>query len=513
MYRPSRDQFRALAEPGRLVPVYREVFADTDTPVSALHKLGDAPLAYLLESVEGGEQIGRYSMLGASAAARFHCSGREVTITEGETVRRVLTDDPLAELRALLAAYRPVEIPGLPRFYGGAIGYFGYDMVRFFERLPDRHEDAIGLPDAQFLITDDVVIFDHVRRKLLVVACVRTTGDPERDYDQAEARIEAILAKLRAPAVARPLEDVSEEAEPAVRFTSNHSRESFHRMVEQGKAYIAAGDIFQVVLSQRLATPITSDPFDVYRVLRTLNPSPYMYYLRFADETTVVGSSPEIMVRLEDGTAHLRPIAGTRPRGRDAVEDARLAAELLTDAKERAEHIMLVDLGRNDLGRVCEYGSVAVDELMVIERYSHVMHIVSNVVGRLREGLDAFDLLRATFPAGTVSGAPKIRAMEIIDELEPTRRGLYAGVIGYFGFSGNMDTCIAIRTMVIKDGVAYVQAGGGVVADSQPEGEYQESLNKARALVRAIELTEQVAGRAAAPRAAEATAPQGEGRR
>lgn len=494
---PSREAFCAYAESATLIPVYREIIADVDTPVSALVKLGESPYRYLLESVEGGDRLGRYSFVGNTAKLVVSSRGRQVTIgrpaAPGSATyhyERRETANPLEFLRSLMRAYRPAPVPGLPRFYGGAVGYLSYDMVRFIERLPDANPDELDLPEAYFIVSDTVLIFDNAQRTLKIVANahVEEGEDPSLAYDRAVAAIDEVLFALRSRPGAAPLDGVEREAElPA--FTSNFDRDSFERAVERCLEYIRAGDVFQVVLSQRFRTPFSGDPFNLYRVLRTVNPSPYMFFLHFG-ELALVGSSPEVMVRCEDGIAQLRPIAGTRRRGRTAEEDRALEKELLEDAKERAEHVMLVDLGRNDLGRVCEYGSVRVDELMTIERYSHVMHIVSNITGKLAPGKDPFDLLRATFPAGTVSGAPKIRAMEIIDELEPSRRGPYAGVIGYFGFSGNMDSCITIRTVIVKQNVAYVQAGAGIVADSSPAREYEETLNKARGMLKAIAMAE-----------------------
>ncbi|MFS8664223.1 MAG: anthranilate synthase component I [Limnochordales bacterium] len=488
---PTRDEFVALSRSYNLIPVYREIIADADTPVSALAKLGTGPWAFLLESVEGGETLGRYSFLGNSALWTMRCWGTEVEIasSDGRRVRQTVRD-PLALLEERLAAYRPAPVPGLPRFYGGAVGYVGYDAVRFMELLPDGNPHELGTPDMVFLATDAVLIFDHVSRKIQVVVNTPVDGDPGLAYDAAAARIEAIIARLHGEAGLRPLSGLDMGAAPPPAFAANVTRAEFCQAVRRAQEYIAAGEVLQVVLSQRLRTLLRRDPFDVYRVLRSVNPSPYMFYLDFGDHQ-LVGSSPEVMVRLEDGRAQLRPIAGTRRRGTSPEEDQRLAAELLADAKERAEHAMLVDLGRNDLGRVCQYGTVQVDELMTVERYSHVMHIVSNVSGQLAPGRTAFDLLRATFPAGTVTGAPKVRAMQIIDELETTRRGPYAGAVGYFGFTGNMDSCITIRTVIVQNGHAYVQAGAGVVADSDPDKEYEETLNKAQALLKTIALAEE----------------------
>ncbi|GLI39841.1 anthranilate synthase component I [Geobacter hydrogenophilus] len=487
MYFPDFKTFRSLATQGNLIPVCREIMADMDTPVSAFRKIDDGSYSFLLESIEGGEKWGRYSFLGSNPATVIRTRGTTVEIVTNGQVRAVTSDDPLGFVREYLARFRPVEIPGLPRFFGGAVGYLGYDMVRHFERLPTEKPAVIGAWDSCFVITDTILIFDTMRQKITVVsnAHLEDGQAPEAAYAEAIARVDALIAKLRAPLPAMP-------AAPAVRtvsFSSNVPREAFEAAVEKCKEYVRAGDIIQVVLSQRFSGELTVEPLAIYRVLRTLNPSPYMFFLRM-DDTLVVGASPEVMVRKEGGRVELRPIAGTRPRGATPEQDEHLAEELLADPKERAEHVMLVDLGRNDLGRVCRNGTVRVSELMVIERYSHVMHIVSNVEGELVEGKDAFDVVRATFPAGTLSGAPKVRAMEIIDELEPVRREVYGGAVGYFSFSGNMDLAIAIRTLVIRDGMVHLQAGAGIVADSNPAAEYQETVNKAMAVVKAIETAE-----------------------
>lgn len=486
---PDRDSFCKLAQQGNLIPVYKELLADYDTPVSALKKLDQGKYAFLLESVEGGERIGRYSFVGTTASVIFRTYGNTVEIEEDGVCERFEVDDPLTALESLLAKYQPVNVPGLPRFYGGAVGYLGYDMVRYFEKLPDNNPDPMGVPESYFLITDTMLIFDHARRKLQVVVNAHVDGDPDEAYDQAVASIEQTISKLHQDARLEPLETPTAESAQALDVDSNFTKDGFMDAIERAKEYIMAGDIFQVVISQNFSTPITSDPFNLYRVLRTVNPSPYMYYLKL-DDFAVVGSSPEMMVRVEDGEVIVRPIAGTRKRGVDADDDKALEQELLADEKELAEHVMLVDLGRNDVGRISEYGSVSVDEMMVVERYSHVMHIVSTVRGRLAADKTAFDAIRAIFPAGTLSGAPKVRAMEIIDELETVRRGPYGGAITYFGFSGNMDTCVTIRTILVHDGRAYVQAGAGIVADSDPEREYEETLNKAKGVLMAIAMAE-----------------------
>jgi anthranilate synthase component I len=484
MYVPSLDDFSAKASQGNLIPVYREIMADLETPVSAFLKLDRGDFSFLLESVEGGEKWGRYCFLGGEPSIIFQSKGSRVEITRSGDAEVQEGVDPLDALERLMSEYHPVEVEGLPRFVGGAVGYLTYDMVRFFERLPDHTVDDLNVPDSMFMITDTIVIFDHMLQKIKVVSNAFVDGPPEKAYQQAIAKIEQLIERLRQPLPLRPARHVAAGPVP---LTSNFTKEAYEDVVERAKEYIRAGDVIQVVPSQRFEAPIDVDPFDIYRALRTVNPSPYMFYLKFRD-LKLVGSSPEVMVRLEGPLIELRPIAGTRRRGRNTAEDLDIAAELMQDPKERAEHIMLVDLGRNDVGRVAKIGTVKVTELLVVEKYSHVIHLVSHVIGELSEGRDCYDVMRATFPQGTVSGAPKIRAMEIIEELEPTKRGPYAGAVGYFSFSGNMDTCIALRTLTVKGNTAYLQAGGGVVADSVPELEYEETLNKARALMRAIEL-------------------------
>ena len=489
MYFPSIEAFLTLAEQGNLIPVYREIMADMDTPVTAFKKIDDGCYSFLLESIEGGEKWARYTFLGSNPSVAICSRGNSVEVIEsGRGMRTEEVDDPLEFLKNYLSRYTPVEIEGVPRFFGGAVGYIGYDMVRFFEKLPSCKPHVIGTCDSIFMITDTLVIFDNIRQKIKVVSNAYVDGEvsPEIAYRQAIAKIDGIIAKLKAPL---PQTRYTSSIRK-VCFQSNMSRAEYEESVVRAKEYVKAGDIIQVVLSQRFSGELTVDPLDIYRVLRTLNPSPYMFLLRM-DDTLVVGASPEVMVRKEGEMAELRPIAGTRPRGATADEDERLARELLADPKERAEHVMLVDLGRNDLGRVCNAGTVSVSELMVVERYSHVMHIVSNVRGKLKPGKDAFDVVRATFPAGTLSGAPKVRAMEIIEELEPAPREIYGGAVGYFSFSGNMDLAIAIRTLVVRDGKVYLQAGAGIVADSDPAAEYQETVNKAMAVISAIEAVEQ----------------------
>jgi anthranilate synthase component 1 len=488
MYNPDFETFKKLASQGNLIPVYREIMADMDTPVSAFKKIDDGRYSFLLESIEGGEKWARYTFLGSNPAVVIRSKGNTVeVIGDDGSLRREEVTDPLDFVKGYLGRFQPVEVEGLPRFFGGAVGYLGYDMVRYFERLSLTKPASIDAYDSYFVITDTILLFDNIQQKIKVVsnAHVEQGRGLEDAYKEATAKIETIIRKLKTPL--KPANSLP--AAGKVAFASNVTRRAFEESVLKAKEYVKAGDIIQVVLSQRFSGDLTVDPFDIYRVLRTLNPSPYMFFLRL-DDTLVVGASPEVMVRKEGEQVELRPIAGTRPRGDSPDEDCRLERELLADPKERAEHVMLVDLGRNDLGRVCTIGTVKVSELMVVERYSHVMHIVSNVQGDLGEGKDAFDVLRATFPAGTLSGAPKVRAMEIIEELEPVRREIYGGAVGYFSFSGNMDMAIAIRTLVIKDGKVHLQAGAGIVADSEPAAEYQETVNKAMAVVKAIEAVE-----------------------
>ncbi len=479
---PTKTEFLSRAREGNLIPVVCELFADLETPISAFLKLRAGGDAYLLESVEGGEKLGRYSFIGTGPTTRLRAFDRQVAV-EGARGSFATEADPLTVARELLAGYRPVPHPGLPRFYGGLVGYFGYDSVRLWERLPNRPPDPLGLPTCYLVLTDAVVIFDHVTHGMRIVANAAINDNATGAYRAAVETLEEIYERLHTPLV--PPEPAG-RVEPIM--DQQMSAADYVRAVERAKAYVAAGDIFQVVLSRRFSARTTGiDALDVYRALRTVNPSPYMFFLDF-DGVKIAGSSPELLVRLEDGVVETRPLAGTRPRGLNEADDRRLAAELLGDEKERAEHTMLVDLGRNDVGRVSRYGTVEVTDLMSIERYSHVMHIVSNVRGQLDAGRDAFDVLRACFPAGTVSGAPKIRAMEIIDELESVSRGPYAGAVGYVGYSGNMDTAITIRTIVMANDRAYVQAGAGIVADSVPEREYLETVSKAKALVRALEI-------------------------
>ena len=482
----TEADFVRLAQAGyNRVPVVLETFADLDTPLSIYLKLADGPYSYLLESVVGGERFGRYSFIGLPAASRVEVRGDRCTEFRGaRAVKEERADDPLAWVGNCLGRFKVAQDASLPRFCGGLVGYFGYDTVRYIEKRlgAPRGRDELGTPDILLLVSEEIAIVDNLSGKLTLV--VYAEPGKAGALAAARARLRELLAKLRNPAAIPP--DTRGPSQPAV---SGFGESAYHAAVERAKKYIFEGDIMQVVPSQRMAKPFRATPLALYRALRTINPSPYMYYFNMG-EFHVVGASPEILARLEGDTVTVRPIAGTRRRGATSAEDAALEKELLADEKERAEHIMLVDLGRNDVGRVARTGSVKVTEQMIIERYSHVMHIVSNVEGKLKRGLNAVDVLRATFPAGTVSGAPKVRAMEIIDELEPVKRGVYAGAVGYLGFHGNMDVAIALRTAVVKNGTLYVQAGGGIVADSQPAAEWQETQSKARALLRAAEMAE-----------------------
>jgi anthranilate synthase component 1 len=507
---PSRKEFLALAKEHTLVPVCRTLIADLETPVSAfLRAAWPERECFLLESVEGGEQVGRYTFIGLSPFKRIVARGQEITITEGKKVVQ-MEGDVFAVLRRALSGHKPARLPGLPPFTAGAVGFFAYDAVRQIERLPELAKDELGVPDACLLFFDEVLAFDHVRKEIwLVVTADVTRGKPADAYEKAVSRLDKLEKRLAQPLPKLP--DPMGKGKLKVEYRTR--KKDFLAAVARTKEYIAAGDIFQAVLSQRFDVVPGTDSFQVYRALRTVNPSPYMFFLRFAPEgplsgvperpgkffkrkkkaaaagatVELAGSSPELLVRVHKGKVEYRPIAGTRPRGANEKEDQELADEMLHDEKERAEHVMLVDLGRNDVGRVSEFGSVKVDRLMFVERYSHVMHIVSSIEGRLKAGLTAVDALRACFPAGTLSGAPKVRAMEIIEELEPARRGTYGGAVLYADFSGNLDSCIAIRSMLAVGGKGYVQSGAGIVADSVPELEHQESINKAMALIRAIE--------------------------
>jgi anthranilate synthase component 1 len=493
MYFPEQPAFAEMIGSSDLVPVHRTIVADLDTPLTVFAKVAGAdPHAFLFESMEGGEKWGRYSFIGLDPLVTFSSVRDQVKIefpTQADAGINLSGANPLIELKKLLESFTVSNAPGLPRFYGGAVGFLGYDMVRFMEKIPDRHPSLSGLPDSSFMVPGIVLIHDSVQQNLTIVCNVWKRGGASAEDLHAAAcrRIEEIIDRLNQPISRRFVSQ--EQAVAPHQFTSNMDEASFGAMVEQAKEYILAGDIIQVVLSQRFHAESTLKPFALYRALRHINPSPYLFYLRQGD-MVLIGSSPEILVRLEEGDIELRPIAGTRKRGATPAEDLALEQELLADPKERAEHLMLVDLGRNDVGRVAENGSVVVRDLLVIERYSHVMHIVSGVHGRLAAGLDQFDVMAACFPAGTVSGAPKIRAMEIIDELEISRRGPYAGAVGYFGFSGNMDFCITIRTFILHGQDLWIQAGAGIVADSDPKKEYEETINKAMGLRRAVELAE-----------------------
>ncbi|MEX2236733.1 MAG: anthranilate synthase component I [Dehalococcoidia bacterium] len=480
-YRPTLDEVQALAPQGNLVPVYRTIAADLETPVSAYLKVaGAGRMSFLLESVEGGETLGRYSFIGTEPY-------RVLRTGPGESSGAV---DPLLEIERELARFKPIHLPGLPRFTGGAVGYLGYDVARYFERLPQAPNDPLGLAESVFMFLDTLLVFDHLQHEIKVVTHARTDGDIPSAYRQATWRLDEIAERLAQPLAGLPYEEVN--GPTGQEITSNLERDEYLERVERAREHIVAGDIYQVQLSQRFSQRTGAHPFEIYRALRRVNPSPYMYYLDF-DEIQVVGASPEMLIRVDEGRIETHPLAGTRRRGKDAADEVRMEQELRTDEKERAEHVMLVDLSRNDLGRVSRPGTIEVTELMEVEKYSHVMHLVSHVAGDLRPEVSTYDALRAAFPAGTVSGAPKIRAMEVIAELERDQRGVYAGCVGYFDFSGNLDTAITIRTLVVKDGVAHAQAAAGIVYDSDPELEYMECENKARAMLRAIEEAEKSA--------------------
>jgi anthranilate synthase component 1 len=516
-HHPDFATFCELAATAEYVPVYRRILSDVLTPVSAFDKIDDGRSACLFESVVGGEKVGRYSFLAAEPFLVLQARASEVVVATNGRREEFSVDNPLDVLRERVKSVRVAKPPGLPPFVGGAVGYAGYDTVRYVEKLPNAPPDDRGLPDLTFAFYDHMIVFDNVQKTAIVVVLAKVSGEQgagsrERQariegdgpnsslpaprslllaaYENACRRVDRFVEKLSAPSHALAPADIDTAGDARLVYQSNFTKPQFEDAVRKCVEYIRAGDIFQVVISQRLSVPLAVDPFEVYRTLRVVNPSPFMFFLR-TPECTLVGSSPEILVRVVEGKVTVRPLAGTRRRGRTEAEDQRLAEELLADPKERAEHVMLVDLGRNDVGRVARYGSVEVSDVMVIERYSHVMHITSNVTGQLQEGRDAFDALAACLPAGTVSGAPKVRAMQIIDEIEPHRRGPYAGAVGYIDFAGNMDTCIALRTIVIQNGMAYVQVGAGIVADSVPEREYEETLNKARGLLKAIEITQQ----------------------
>ncbi len=496
MYSPTLSEFQKLAAQGNLVPVTRKLLADIETPLSAYRKISGQGESFLFESVEGGEHLGRYSFVGCNPRAIIRQTGNKVEILEGGKVVETFeiksggVKDGLEVVEKIMARYQAVAVPGLPRFTGGAVGFIGYEFIHDIEPVvPRPPQDDLHTPVMYFLIADQLLIFDRVAQTItvLVNAILDEAANPEEAYENATGEIERLVSLLEQPTEHHP---VSVPAEvPLAQFTSNVPREKFMANVQAAKKYITAGDIIQVVGSQRFSTPVKASPLDVYRAVRSINPSPYMFLLEL-EGFSLVGASPEIHVRCEDRLVEIRPIAGTRRRGVTVEEDLALEKELLADPKERAEHVMLVDLARNDVGRVCEYGSVRVKDLMIIERYSHVMHIVSQVEGKLQKDRTPYDLMRATFPAGTLSGAPKIRAMQIIAEMEKTARGPYGGCVGYFSFNGNLDCCITIRTALLKDGQAYVQAGGGWVNDSEPEAEFQETVNKAKAMLKAVALAE-----------------------
>ncbi|MEQ8677526.1 MAG: anthranilate synthase component I [Aggregatilineales bacterium] len=488
---PTREAAHELFKRGDLVPVYRTLLADLETPVSVFMKLTQSNNVYfMLESVEGGEQVGRYSFIGVDPRGIITFKDNVVSNTvDGKTTTTTLAQgtDPLHFIKQEFDRFTPVHLQGLPRLIGGAVGFIGYDIVRYFETLPDTADRQLDLPDAAFMIPDTLVIFDHAKHQLIVMANAYNNADnPDGAYNDAVRRIDQIVVALGSQLP--PIDIASEPLEEPL--VSNVPREKFEANVRAAKEYIAAGDAFQIVISQRFSRRTTATPLAIYRAVRALNPSPYMFYLNFGQDFILMGASPEMMVRMEDGIATNRPLAGTRKRGATDEEDKQLEKDLLADPKERAEHVMLVDLGRNDLGRVSEYGSVKVTDMMTVERYSHVMHIVSQVQGKVRDNMDAFDLFRATFPAGTLSGAPKVRAMEIIEELEGTRRGPYGGAVGYFSLDGSMDTCITIRALVMRGDRVYIQAGAGIVADSDPATEYEETINKAKGMAVAIDFAE-----------------------
>ncbi len=499
MYAPSLEELRALTSQGNICPIYREIMADLETPVSAYLKLAQSGPSFLLESVTGGQNVGRYSFIGSDPYLTLRMHDGQAQAIQGGYKQTLRYDDPLLVLDSYLSAYRPVRLPNLPIFVGGAVGYLAYEAARYFERLPVPEARAYDMPDSWWMFVDTLLAFDHVRNKILVISHVHLDAeDLAAEYLRAVGKIEHVITRLQrplpqgTPTQGRNYEPHSVPPPPPIAATSNRTQAEFEAAVLAAKEYVMAGDIFQVQVSQRFSKPTSADSFTIYRALRTINPSPYMFYIR-TGEGDLVGASPEMLVQVQEGQVETRPIAGTRWRGKDMAEDERLAAELLADEKERAEHLMLVDLGRNDIGRISEPGTVQVPTFMVIEKYSHVQHIVSAVTGQLRTDLKPLDALRACFPAGTVTGAPKIRSMEIIAELEGQQRGIYAGAVGHVGFNGDLDLCIALRTMVVKDGVAYAQAAAGVVADSTPEYEYNESCNKNAASLRAIDAAEEIA--------------------
>jgi anthranilate synthase component 1 len=476
MYYPTLEEVKNSKGQGNVVPVYREIVADLETPVSAFLKINRGGYSFLLESVEGGERLARYSFIGTDPYKVLQTWGKDEV-------------DPLPQIIAEMSNFRIAPVRDLPKFCGGAVGYLAYETVNRFEELPSPEKDTLNVPESVFMMVDTLLVFDHVTHKIRIMSHVHLDEDVEKSYSEAVRKIDSLVARLNEPITTTRQMNGSVLTVTESKPTSNFEKETFKAVVEKIKRYVTEGEVIQVVPSQRLSQKTTAAPFDIYRALRTINPSPYMFFFDFKD-FHIIGASPEILVRVEGRTVTTRPLAGTRPRGKTPEEDIALEKELRSDEKERAEHIMLVDLGRNDIGRVSEPGTVEVSELMEVERYSHVMHLVTNVQGKLKKGMDAFDALRACFPAGTVSGAPKIRAMEIIAEVEPEKRGPYAGAAGYFSFNGDMDMAISIRTMVVKDGTAYTQAGGGIVYDSEPDREYEETMNKAGALLNAINQAE-----------------------
>jgi len=488
MFYPTLDEVKIMAKDYNIIPVTMKVYADMETPISLFKRFEESSCCFLLESVEGGEKWARYSIIGKNPFLVVESYKNKTIIRERNGSQREVEGNPVEIINGIMGKFKGANLPNLPRFNGGAVGYFGYDLIRHYENLPNVPEDDMGLPECHFMFTDEVLVYDHLKQKIHIIVNLHVNGNIERAYISAVDRIKTIHREILdtrwKTADNSVLSYNKKKNELAV--TSNISKEDFCRNVLKAKQYIRDGDIFQVVLSQRLCVETNENPFNIYRALRVINPSPYMYYLKFGGYR-IIGSSPEMLVRVENGIVETCPIAGTRKRGRTKEEDEALEKELLSDEKEIAEHVMLVDLGRNDIGRVSKFGTVAVKNLMHIERYSHVMHVVTNVQGEIREDKTPFDALMSILPAGTLSGAPKVRAMEIIDELETVKRGPYGGAIGYLSFNGNLDSCITIRTIILKDGKAYVQAGAGIVADSVPEREYEECYNKAMALLKAIE--------------------------
>lgn len=489
MFPRSKEEFVSLSQKANLIPVYEEYSAALETPLSAFLKLHQNTHAFLLESVEGGVHIGRYSFVGVEPSILFKAEGGKVSVTEKGEIREYITPDPLMELEKIFKRYKPLEVEDLPIFSGGAVGYLGYDMIRCWEKKLKKKTEDTGYPDCFFVFAETIIAFDHVKQTMKIVINTPVGKNPADDYERALEKIDAVIDTLTTSVPRLPKQEKTLPAAENLKYEVCSSAEEFQEKVKKAKEYIQAGEISQVVLSQKIEFSLNASTIDIYCSLRSLNPSPYMFYLSFGD-IQLIGSSPEVMIKVEGGTAETRPIAGTRPRGMTCEEDEFLAGELLADEKERSEHLMLLDLGQEDLGKVSEYGSVKVDDFMSIENYSHVMHIVSKISGKLKKEYSAFDVMRACFPAGTVSGAPKIRAMEIIDELEKKNRGPYSGAVGYFGYSGNMDTCIAIRTIITKGDSGFIQAGAGIVADSNPEREHAEVWNKARALLKALEMAE-----------------------